>query len=111
MVVVIKNDPRNTFQWRKLKRDFRDRCRRSNARCHLCVARGDLERAVIDYAAPPLSPWSFEPDHIQPVETHPHLALLETNLAPSHSRCNRQRRHELLRRVGARQVQWVKPNF
>jgi len=106
----MKNDPRNTFAWRKLKAAFKDRCRRSNALCHLCVARGDLERAVIDYAAPPLSPWSFEPDHIKSVETHPHLALVEANIAPSHSRCNRQRQHAMMKRVDARQM-WVKPNF
>lgn len=103
-------DLRNTYQWRKLKKQFKGRCRRSNAVCHLCVARGDMERAVIDYDAPPLAPWSFEPDHLQPVETHPHLALVEANLAASHSRCNRQRRNELLKAIAAPR-QWVRPNF
>lgn len=106
----MKNDPRNTHQWRKLRVQFKDRCRRSNALCHLCIARGDVEHAPIDYAAPPLSAWSFEPDHFEPVETHPHLALVEANLRPSHSRCNRQRRNELMKEIGAPR-QWVKPNW
>jgi len=106
----LKNDPRNTYQWRKLKAGFRDRCRRANALCWLCVARGDKERAVIDYSAPPLAPWSFEPDHFYPVETHPALAMVESNWRPSHSRCNRQRRHQLVK-VLTGPSQWVKPNF
>jgi hypothetical protein len=106
----LKNDPRNSYQWRKLKAGYKDRCRRSNALCHLCVARGDLERAVIDYAAPPLSKWSFEPDHIKPVETHRHLVFVESNWAPSHSRCNRQRQAAMLKDPATRRP-WVKPNF
>jgi len=106
----VKNDPRNTYQWKKLKKQFRDRCRRSNALCHLCVARGDMVRAPIEYGAPPLSPWSFEPDHIDPVETHPHKALLESNLKPSHSRCNRQRRDDLLSEIDPSRV-WVKADW
>jgi 5-methylcytosine-specific restriction endonuclease McrA len=78
----------------------------------LCVARGDLERAVIDYTAKPLSPWSFEPDHIQPVDTHPHLALVEANLRPAHSRCNRQRcNSELLKPADAQQREWIRPSW
>jgi hypothetical protein len=98
-----------THQWKQLKKKFRSVCRASNALCHLCVARGDLENAVIDYDAPPLSPRAFEPDHIHSPLTHPWLRYEWSNLAASHSRCNRQRRDEPL--AQQQQQQWVKPDW
>jgi 5-methylcytosine-specific restriction endonuclease McrA len=105
-------DPRRTYQWRKMRQRFKDRCRRANAPCHLCVARADdVENARIDYAAPRYSPNSFEADHVLPVETHPHLALVESNLRPCHSRCNRQRRSEAIRQPDSKYRAWVKPQW
>lgn len=93
-----------------LKEAFKGRCRTSNALCHLCVARGDSENAAIDYRAKPQSPNAFEADHYHPVETHPQLAYEVSNLRASHSRCNRQRRDELVKDLGTQQV-WVKPSW
>jgi 5-methylcytosine-specific restriction endonuclease McrA len=108
--MVTAVHPRRKYQWRQTKDRFRDRCRRSNALCHLCIARGDLENAAIDYHAKPQSPNAFEADHYYPVVTHPHLAYEESNLRASHSRCNRQRRDEVVKEYGTQQV-WVRPSW
>lgn len=52
--------------------------------CWLC-------RMDIDYDAKPQTPNAFEPDHLYPVSTHPHLADDPGNLMPSHCGCNRSR--------------------
>ena len=52
--------------------------------CHICGQ-------PIDYLAPPLSPDSWEPDHILPCDKHPDRMYDIANLAPSHSSCNRSR--------------------
>jgi 5-methylcytosine-specific restriction endonuclease McrA len=93
-------------QWVKLRREFKEHCRRTNARCRWCIARGDIELAAIDYTAV-RSPYSFEADHIRPVDSYPHLAFEWSNLAPSHARCNRQK--------GAKDAAtphvWVRPDW
>jgi hypothetical protein len=101
------------YRWRKLAAKFRDYCHRRNALCWLCVQRGDYEHAAIDYGAPPLSPKAFEPDHIKPWETHPQLFYVWANLAPSHSRCNRQRQHQMMDAPTTLNVveAWVKPDW
>lgn len=54
------------------------------ARCWLC---GE----PIDYAAPPLDPYAWEPDHRIPVCRRPDLQYDLANIMPSHSKCNRAR--------------------
>jgi hypothetical protein len=103
-------NPRRTWQWRVTRNRFKDECRARKALCHLCVARGDVENAVIDYNAKPLQPNGFEADHVLPVSTHPHLAYFWGNLRASHSRCNRQRRGEALKAPVAH-GKWIKPNW
>jgi 5-methylcytosine-specific restriction endonuclease McrA len=100
---------RKSGQWVRLKARFRDYCKRSNALCHICIQRGDIEHAVIDYAAKSQSPNAFEVDHIMPWSTHPHLRYEWANLAASHSRCNRQRRDDMNPTV--QQQVWVKPDW
>jgi hypothetical protein len=46
----------------------------------------------IDYDAAPGRPDSFQADHYRPRSTHPHLALVYSNLRPSCARCNWSRR-------------------
>lgn len=65
---------------------------------------------MIDYHAKAQSPNAFEADHYYPVETYPHLAFEPSNLRASHSRCNRQRRDEVVKTYGTQQV-WVKPSW
>ncbi|MEI7439975.1 MAG: HNH endonuclease [Thermoleophilia bacterium] len=60
---------------------------------------------AIDYEANGRRPTAFEADHAQPVSTHPHLALVMSNLRPSHQSCNRGRGARLL--TGT----WVKADW
>lgn len=114
----------DNYSWDQLARKFKAQCRMRNALCHLCIIRGDIENALIDYGAKPLSPNAFEADHIKPRTTHPELRFIWANLAPSHSRCNRQRRDLSLVEYAAmfginadaanpamRQPDWVKPDW
>ena len=74
----------NGHRNRQLEREHKARCRAANLPCHLC-------RQPIDYDAPPNHPRAFESDHVKPVATHPHLAYVMSNLAPSCRACNRSR--------------------
>jgi 5-methylcytosine-specific restriction endonuclease McrA len=100
---------RDDWTWQQLRARFKAHCRMRNALCHICVERGDIEHAQIDYNAPPLSPNAFECDHIRPWETHPQARYLWNNLAASHSRCNRARGARTTT-PGKQQV-WVKPDW
>lgn len=78
-------DPRSTPQWQRLRVECFKRDKARNAACHICGM-------PIDYALKPSStPDSYEPDHLRDVRSHPELALLPENVAPSHRRCNRAR--------------------
>lgn len=101
---------KDKYRWEQLQRKFKAHCKMRNLLCHLCVRRGDLENAVIDYNAKPLTPNAFEADHIRPWSTHPNLRFEWANLAASHSRCNRQRRDDQLN-LTAPQPDWVKPDW
>lgn len=83
---------RSSYRWRNYIKPMaykRDLAR--NARCWLCGGE-------IDYTASNnptdknYSKWAWEPDHIKDVSTHPELAEDITNIAPSHSCCNRRRK-------------------
>lgn len=78
-------DPRSTPQWQRLRAECYRRDKARKAACHLC-------HQPIDYSLKPSStPDAYEPDHLRDVGTHPELALLPENIAPSHRRCNRAR--------------------
>jgi hypothetical protein len=98
--------------WEKVARQFKADCRMSNARCWLCLNRGDHEMAGIDYDAPRHSPHGFEADHKKPWISHPHLRYSRENLRASHTRCNRARREsgESLNSEAV-QHEWVKPDW
>jgi 5-methylcytosine-specific restriction endonuclease McrA len=72
----------NGWLERQLKQRFKQRCRQQRLRCAYC-------RQPIDYDAPRNAAKSFEAAHKLPVKTHPHLGYDESNLMPSHSKCNR----------------------
>ena len=55
--------------------------RRERRDCWLC-------RQPINYDAKPGEPDSFTVDHIKPLESHPHLAEVYSNLAAAHWNCN-----------------------
>lgn len=101
---------RSSSKYRTAQRQFKERCRRTGQRCYWCCLRGDSELAQIDYYAVANSPYSFELDHLHPIESHPELAFDPSNWVPSHSRCNRQKGAKSLERV-ERQGDWVKPDW
>ncbi|MCV7394377.1 HNH endonuclease signature motif containing protein [Mycobacterium paraseoulense] len=86
---------RSTRRWRQVAAAYKQDCRRRDAPCHIC-------RQPIHYDAPPQTPWAFETDHIKPVQSHPHLAMQPSNLAPAHVRCNRARQ-------STPQQDWIRP--
>lgn len=76
-------DPRRTHRWQhvvvpQVKATF-------PWICHLC-------QQLIPHDAKHPDPLAFEPDHLLPVITHPHLAYEISNLRPSHRRCNAARK-------------------
>lgn len=76
---------KNTSKWQRIRRLAWDRDRRARAVCHICGQ-------PIDYFLKPSSaPLAWEPDHIRPYSQAPELELDLLNIAPSHTRCNRQR--------------------
>jgi hypothetical protein len=70
--------------WRVLRDQYRKECAAVKSPCWIC---GES----IDYALEWPDRMAFEADHILGVKNHPELALDPSNLAPSHSRCNKSR--------------------
>lgn len=96
---VSSNPNRGGYRWRQLAAQFKKACAGRNDACHIC-------EQPIDYSAPPQTASAFEADHFKPVETHPHLAYMVTNLRPSHSSCNRSRGSKV-----APTGEWVAADF
>lgn len=84
--------------WRQLKSRFRRHCEAMAAPCWIC-------EQPINYKANWREPSAFEPDHLHPVSTHPHLALVMSNLRPAHQACNRSRGNK------AAGGPWIKPTW
>ena len=97
---------RSSHAWRTLRNRFREHCRRINAPCAWCIARGDTELSVIDYRAPRFAPSGFEA-RIIAIDKRPDLALAWENLQPCHMRCNRQKGTKAAESQG----EWVKPDW
>jgi hypothetical protein len=76
--------------YQRLRRQFKERCRRIDARCYLCELRGNHDQSRIDYGASRTGD-SFELDHLYPVERFPELAMESTFWRPAHQACNRQK--------------------
>lgn len=108
MTQAVRRSKRPTdYRWDQLKAAFKANCRTTGAKCWLCILRGDVEHADIDYSAPPQSSNAFEADHYYPWDSFPHLRYQWSNLRASHARCNRQRRNDM---PGPPQA-WVKPDW
>lgn len=103
--VPVLVDFHKSSAWLSLRRRFKEHCRITGARCHLCEARGD-QNSEIDYVTPRTGR-SFEADHYWPVETHPHLALSWNCLRASHQRCNRARGSKPVEPQG----EWCRPDW
>lgn len=100
---MVAANPRKGGAYRDWKKACRYRDASVRARCHRC-------KQAIDYSIPPndsrkrpYNPDAYEPDHIKPVATHPHLSTTLSNGAPCHARCNRSRQDKPLDEPGS----WV----
>jgi hypothetical protein len=87
---------RSGHAWREWRKACRYRDQMIKAPCQNC-------RQPIDYEIPPNAPnirpynaGAYEPDHIKPVQTHPHMAYMVSNGGPSHAGCNRSRQDKPL---------------
>lgn len=70
--------------WRTLRNKYRADCAAADLTCWICSYPIDYSLAWPDRVA-------FEADHIVGVKSRPDLALERSNLAPSHTACNRSR--------------------
>ena len=95
------------YAWKDLARRFKAHCKAVDAPCFWCVLRGDQEHARIDYLGK--GPWSFEADHIEPVDVAPARAFAWSNCAPSHKRCNRAKGNKPVDRAVPQT--WVVPDW
>lgn len=94
----------------RLRKRFRAVCAVTNAPCHICIRRGTpIELARIDYAAVG-GPWSFECDHLQPIENGGELMSFE-NLGASHKRCNRAKGTRDIDKDPEYQGNWTVPDW
>lgn len=90
---------KTNWAWSKTKREFKARCKAARLPCHLC-------HQPINYSAPPLTKDAFEVDHILPVKQRPDLEYVASNLAPSHSSCNRSRQAKPLEAAPWQPANW-----
>lgn len=96
----MKADPRQSRKWRELRARLYERDRRADARCWICGQ-------PIDYRAAPLSPDSWEPDHVVPVAADPDRAFDPGNIRAAHCACNRARGNRKQGNdLGTRSRQW-----
>lgn len=72
--------------WRKGRawKALREQVFAEESVCWLC-------HELVDFYAPPRTTWSPSVDHVEPVETHPWLALVRSNLRLAHYGCNSRR--------------------
>jgi hypothetical protein len=93
-------DVRHSGAWKQLRERFKMACAAEQLPCWQC-------RQPIDYHTATRTPHSFECDHVVPVSVDPALALVWSNLRPSHARCNQARRDD----KPPAQDEWVQPNW
>jgi 5-methylcytosine-specific restriction endonuclease McrA len=78
------NQIRHSYAYKRKRELFRKECQLKKAVCHLCG--GD-----IDYRLREPHPYSWNLDHVKPVQDHPELIMEIGNWAASHRDCNIRR--------------------
>lgn len=95
---------RGTRRWReKIRPQFRAACEAEQAPCWIC--RQPIDYEITDATDPEV----WEPDHIHPYSTHPHLYEDPGNLRASHRGCNNERsnrHHAAVDGLGAQTRDW-----
>lgn len=93
--------------WRTLRASFRTECERADAPCWIC--RQPIDYTIINSPGDKQNTEAWEPDHLYPRSTHPHLRLDRANLRASHLGCNRARGNQMLDDdLGTLSRQWTR---
>ncbi|RRD61642.1 HNH endonuclease [Leucobacter sp. OH1287] len=99
----MKQDPRHTALYKKLRKTFRQTCQTKQLPCWLC-------EQPIDYNLPARHPEAFELDHINPVTSHPEQANNPNNFKPSHRLCNQTKSNKThTTNLGTLSRNWLNP--
>lgn len=99
----MAGDGNSSRAWRtKIRPTFRGQGVKEQAPCWLCGQ-------SIDYTITDITDDAvWEPDHLYPRSTHPHLAEDPGNLRHSHRGCNRTRSNKLsINGLGKRSRNWL----
>lgn len=90
--------PKEWANSHSVRKRARAALKRENRPCWICGI-------AIDYSLPAVHPFSFELDHIKPIDRFPDLAFVRSNWAPAHRKCNRAKSNSnyapIIRRSGA----------
>lgn len=93
--------------WRRLRTEFRTECERDDAPCWICHQ--PIDYTITNPPGEKQNTEAWEPDHLYPRSTHPHLAMDRANLRPSHLGCNRARGNGMVDDdLGVLSRQWSK---
>lgn len=93
--------------WRTLRASFRRECEQADAPCWIC--RQPIDYSITNGYAEKLNTEAWEPDHLYPRSTHPHLMMDRANLRASHLGCNRSRGNKMLDDdLGTPSRQWTR---
>lgn len=93
--------------WRRLRAEFRRECEQADAPCWIC--RQPIDYTLTNTPGQKQNPGTWEPDHLYPRSTHPHLAMDKAGLRASHLGCNRARGNAMVDDdLGAPSRDWTK---
>ena len=95
--------------WRTLRASFRKECEAADEPCWICHQPIDYTIVNTTGAGDKQDPEAWEPDHLYPRSTHPHLTMDRANLRASHLGCNRSRGNDMLEDdLGTPSRQWTR---
>lgn len=99
-IAGMSNAGRSGRRWRTLKDNLLVSSRSQQRPCILCGQ-------PIDYSLTSDHPEAFSVEHIKAWSTHPELREDPSNLAPSHSRCNKSKgARQNVPELGATSREW-----
>lgn len=108
MVIMALIDKHLTGRpWRTLRASFRAECAAADEPCWIC--RQPIDYSIVNPVGEKQNTEAWEPDHLYPRSTHPHLMMDRANLRASHMGCNRARGKEMVDDdLGPLSRQWSK---
>lgn len=93
--------------WRTLRASFRAECAAADAPCWICHQ--PIDYTIVNPPGEKQNTEAWEPDHLYPRSTHPHLTMDRANLKSSHLGCNRSRGNQMVDDdLGTLSRQWTR---